>query len=349
MHSETPANPPHNTSESSDVHDSERVSLGLEALSHAESAHAAEHQDPTAAAEELIDQLCSKGDFNGAESACRKAFQGYVNPCMPYHFETLMAEIHLKRLLKEKKADPGTCPLNDRTVKEIERLLDPNRQDTPYRLIALADHYRFVADIAPVERLYRLALAGFTRFLGPDHKDTLMAAVQLTGVLNEKEEYEESIALSRRLIAGYERTLGPEDFWTLRQRTNLAYVLSITGEKAEALSLHRHVLTVFSRTRGHENYETLQSANDLAVLLGKTGRTTEAVELLRSYATSDECLRVLRYNLACYECQTGDTEKAKKLIGQWLEENPDEEDRENALEDQDLGPIHDFIRKVRSP
>ena len=52
----------------------------------------------------------------------------------------------------------------------------------------------------------------------------------------------------------------------------------------------------------------------------------------------------VRYNLACYECLTGNVEEAKRLIAEEIAAKPAA--REQALKDDDLKAIHDHIREI---
>ena len=87
--------------------------------------------------------------------------------------------------------------------------------------------------------------------------------------------------------------------------------------------------------------------------------------MLRSRAAhSSEAEYALGYNLACYECLTGNLEEAKIVIKKHLESCGEEwakkidgmvfpggaqghpEKKENALKDDDLAAIRDFIETL---
>ena len=77
-------------------------------------------------------------------------------------------------------------------------------------------------------------------------------------------------------------------------------------------------------------------------MLRSTNRLGAAVTLLRSHAVKSEaCLAGVRYNLACYECLSGNLAEAKRLI--IAEITADPEKKAQALADADLTAIHDFI------
>jgi hypothetical protein len=52
----------------------------------------------------------------------------------------------------------------------------------------------------------------------------------------------------------------------------------------------------------------------------------------------------VRYNLGCYECLSGNVEETKRLIAEEVAARPAA--REQALKDEDLKVIHDYIRDV---
>ena len=96
------------------------------------------------------------------------------------------------------------------------------------------------------------------------------------------------------------------------------------------------------RILGPEHPDTLSSVGNLAILLNATGRLAEAVVLLSEYAAKSEaCLAGVRYNLACYECLSGNQDEAKRLITEEIAADP--EKKEQALADADFAAIHDFI------
>ena len=96
---------------------------------------------------------------------------------------------------------------------------------------------------------------------------------------------------------------------------------------------------------GPEHPRTLSIVNNLGFTLNALGRLPDAVQLLREKAAlSPEALEFVRYDLACYECLSGNLDEAKRLIAEELAANP--EKKEEALQDDDLKAIHDFIQSL---
>lgn len=54
---------------------------------------------------------------------------------------------------------------------------------------------------------------------------------------------------------------------------------------------------------------------------------------------------IFHYNLACYECQLGELEKAKKSLHRAVKLN--ENMKVMALDDEDLKPLRDMIEAIR--
>jgi len=98
------------------------------------------------------------------------------------------------------------------------------------------------------------------------------------------------------------------------------------------------------KTLGPEHPDTLWTANLLATLLNEKGDSPAAVFLLRQVAgKSAACLAGVRYNLACYECLSGNQEEAKRLIADEIAAKPSACDQ--AFQDDALTAIHDFMRQ----
>ena len=67
--------------------------------------------------------------------------------------------------------------------------------------------------------------------------------------------------------------------------------------------------------------------------------------LLRKYLDSDR--GYFRYDLACYECLCDNLEESKRLITEEIAAKPSA--IEQALKDDALKAIHDFIRSLPAP
>jgi hypothetical protein len=77
----------------------------------------------------------------------------------------------------------------------------------------------------------------------------------------------------------------------------------------------------------------------------KTRGFSDAITLLRNQgAKSPRCLAGIRYNLACAECLSGNLGQTKRLIAEEIAAKVAA--HEQALKDDDLKAIHDYIRDL---
>ena len=197
-------------------------------------------------------------------------------------------------------------------------------------------------DYEGAEVLYRHALAGREKALGADHPQTLDSIHSLGILLMNKGDYEGAEELYRQALAGYEKALGADHPDTLASLNNLGILLKNKGDYQGAEEVCRRALAGREKALGAEHPDTLMSLNNLAGILIKLSRTTESVSLLReAFCRSKKSADAVCYNLACYECLTGNTEEAKRLIAFHLKLHP--EMKEQALKDSDFEAIKDFI------
>ncbi|MEI8287917.1 MAG: tetratricopeptide repeat protein [Verrucomicrobiota bacterium] len=75
-------------------------------------------------------------------------------------------------------------------------------------------------------------------------------------------------------------------------------------------------------------------------------RTLEARDLLLPAASKFKQDGLIRYNLACYECQLGNLPAAKQWLAEAFALNPNKELKFVALEDPDLEPLRGHIGEL---
>lgn len=73
-------------------------------------------------------------------------------------------------------------------------------------------------------------------------------------------------------------------------------------------------------------------------------QTEEARDLLVSVAEQFPEISVIPYNLACYECQLGNLEQARRWLGRAEEMKGKSNFKKMALTDPDLQPLWDYIK-----
>ena len=151
--------------------------------------------------------------------------------------------------------------------------------------------------------------------------------------------------MHRRALAGQEKVLGLDHPHTVKSFHNLAILLNTENDFAGAEPFCRRALAGFEKIHGSEHPYTLASVNGLAYCLANSSdRLAEALNLLRGYAAKTPVvLTGVRYNLACYECLSGNLNEAKRLIDEEIASSSAA--RDQALKDDDLKAIHDYIRE----
>jgi tetratricopeptide (TPR) repeat protein len=75
-------------------------------------------------------------------------------------------------------------------------------------------------------------------------------------------------------------------------------------------------------------------------------RTEEAAALLRPALEKFPNEELIPYNLACYACQRGDLDEARRLLQLALQRGKPDEIKARALADPDLVPLRDYISQL---
>lgn len=75
-------------------------------------------------------------------------------------------------------------------------------------------------------------------------------------------------------------------------------------------------------------------------------RTQEAFDQLLPLAKTFPKISVIHYNLACYACQLGHSELAKRCLGRAIKCQGKDEIKRMALADADLKPLWEYIRAL---
>jgi tetratricopeptide (TPR) repeat protein len=130
------------------------------------------------------------------------------------------------------------------------------------------------------EPLFRRALEGKEKELGPHHPDTLTNVDNLGQLLRDEGDDVGAEALFRRVLNGREKALGvqhPETLETLRRLGNSLR----RGDEEEKEALFRRALDGFEKTLGAQHPRTLRSGRDLGVSLRAQGDFEGAEALLR--------------------------------------------------------------------
>jgi len=133
------------------------------------------------------------------------------------------------------------------------------------------------------EPLYREAIDGFTKGLGPYHPQVLNLAHELHRLLLDMNKAAEAEAASAELVKGCRATLGDSHGETLIAITHQSSILRAIDRLDEALPLAREVREGWKKLEADQKVprNTLTSTNILAELLHAMKRDQEAEPMCR--------------------------------------------------------------------
>jgi tetratricopeptide (TPR) repeat protein len=130
-----------------------------------------------------------------------------------------------------------------------------------------------------VETLYRQALLGKERHLGPDHLSTLQTVNKLGNLYAGQGKTASAEEMYQRALQGKENTLGPEHTQTLATVNNLGLLYADQGKMAAAEDMYKRALQGYENAFGPDHTSTLVMVNNLGILYRKTAKTAEAEEM----------------------------------------------------------------------
>jgi tetratricopeptide (TPR) repeat protein len=113
---------------------------------------------------------------------------------------------------------------------------------------------KYKGDHEGAEVLWRRALEGREKALGPEHPDTLMSLNNLGTLFSDKGDYEGAEALCRRALEGLEKVLGRDHPDTLGSTCAVGSILNRLGRRAEALDLLRSYAELSEQARDYVAY-----------------------------------------------------------------------------------------------
>jgi nephrocystin-3 len=290
--------------------------------------------------------LTDKGDFATAEPILREALDGWIRIRGEDFRRTLMCRANLARMLSERGDEAEAKIEYRKSLEGFEKTLGRGDRDALMAVNNMATMLTLPEEKEEAEQLYRRAIEQYGKLLGPDHPQTLMSVNNLASLLSKGCYNEEAERLYLQALSGYTKALGSKHPYTLMTLTNLANLTKDKGDLLEAEDLYRSALKGWVTMRGSSHQYTLNVVTSLGSLLSTMGRHAEAAVLLTDYAAhSKEGLAWLRYNMACYECLSGNLERARELAREEITSKSDPETcRQEMLEDDDLAAIHEEIR-----
>jgi tetratricopeptide (TPR) repeat protein len=292
--------------------------------------------------------LTDKGDFAAAEPILREALAGWIRIRGEEYPRTLMCRANLGRMLSERGDESEAKVEYRKSLDGFEKTLGKGDRDTLMAVNNMATMLTLPEELREAERLYRQAIEQYGKLLGADHPQTLMSVNNLASLLSEGCYNEEAERLYLHALDAYTKALGAEHPYSLMTLTNLANLTKHKGDLLEAEALYRRTLQGWVSLRGTAHQYTLNVVTSLGSLLSAMGRHAEAAVLLTDYATKSKAgLEWLRYNMACYECLSGNLERAKELAQEEIISNNNPGTcRKEMMEDYDLEQIHGFIGEL---
>jgi tetratricopeptide (TPR) repeat protein len=128
--------------------------------------------------------------------------------------------------------------------------------------------------------LFREALAGQRRVLGPDHVDSLATLFNLGNAVDSRNK-PESLALYLEALERQRRVLGENHPHTLMAMNNVADAYGGMGELEKSEALHLEVLERRRKVLGPDHMDTVFSMYSLGQVTARRGRKAEALDWLR--------------------------------------------------------------------
>jgi hypothetical protein len=159
-----------------------------------------------------------------------------------------------------------------------------SRKEVDDRAVLDSIHKR-AHELAPskpseAEPLFRQALEGYRKTLGPNEPLTIDLTVDLADLRSQSGRGAEAETVFREVLERARKQFGPEDHRTLSILHRWAHALEASAP-GEAEPLFREALQGYRKAEGHGAL-TLDLTNDLGSLLDRTGRGAEAETLFRS-------------------------------------------------------------------
>jgi tetratricopeptide (TPR) repeat protein len=301
-----------------------------------------EHPDTLKSLSNLGDVLRQKGDNEEAEALFRLALKGREKVLEKKHPDTLISMKRLGNLLSKKGDYEEAEALYRRALEGFENTLGQDHHKTLNCLEELADLLWNIGCRDEPEILSRRAFVGWERAVGLEHSNALSSMKMLGNILTYKLNFDGAEALFRRAFEHTQKVLGFEHPYTLECLTKLALLLSRKGDYVGAEIICRLAIDCGKNMSSAEYSNAL--AEHLERLFSSDRLRNAALAILRTFHICSDDRYYVSYTLGRYECINGYHEKAKHLIKEQLQQNP--EKKKQALADADFAAIHEWISQI---
>jgi serine/threonine protein kinase len=119
----------------------------------------------------------------------------------------------------------------------------------------------------------------YTKYLGPDHPETLRSMHNLARSYHDLGCYADALRLNEETLSLRQGRLGPDHPDTLRSMNNLAVNYHALGRHTDALKLREATLAQSTAQLGSDHPDTLMSMHNLAISYQTLGRHADALKL----------------------------------------------------------------------
>jgi serine/threonine protein kinase len=154
--------------------------------------------------------------------------------------------------------------------------------------LTLGRSFNFLGDARMAAEQEEAARTHYTRYLGPDHPDTLLSRDRLASSYENLGRLVEALRLREETLALRKIRLGPDDPDTLMSMKNLANSYYALGRFTDALKLNEKTLALRKVKLGPDHPDTLVSMNNLANSYVTLGRYADALKLYEATLARDK-------------------------------------------------------------
>ncbi|KAF1952737.1 TPR-like protein [Byssothecium circinans] len=141
--------------------------------------------------------------------------------------------------------------------------------------------HRDLGKLDEAEEMYKRALEGREKTLGPEHTSTLHTVNNLGTLYWDQDKLDEAEKMYRRALEGCKKALGPEHTWTLCTVNNLGTLYTDQGELDEAEKMFQWALEGYEKAFGPHHTSTLDTVNNFGGLYAVLGKLDEAEKMYR--------------------------------------------------------------------
>jgi eukaryotic-like serine/threonine-protein kinase len=145
--------------------------------------------------------------------------------------------------------------------------------------MTLGTSFRYLGKTKTSAEQEEAARTIYTKYLGPDHPDTLRSMNNLAISYDRLHRFADALKLREETLALRKAKLGPEHPDTLTSMHNLGISYSEFGRHAEALKLNEETLALRKAKLGVDHPDTLRSMHQLAFTYYDLGRHLDALKL----------------------------------------------------------------------